>query len=302
MGLKNQGGDGTEPTEPSFTAIILGYRNEATIVSAVQSVVQQSGPGVQVLVVTSGPDSGASAVRAMYPELVVIEVAERLMPGGARNRGLELASGEVVGFLAADCLARPGWIHGHRNAHANGYVAVSCAIVSHGRPTPWAVASWLVSYSNRLPGYPSAEVERSSARRHGLSVDRVVVEELGGYDANLRIGEDSKMGDQILGAGHKIWFENSIRIAHRGPGNTRALVRDEFRRGRLARAHRELHGLGVGTFTPLQIWTSVCRHSVASGWRYGQISKLVVMFSIPWIAAASACQLLGARMPRRGGR
>ena len=277
----------------------MGYRNEATIVQAVDSVVAQMAAGAQLVVVTSGPESGASSVRAKYPDLTVVEVEDRLMPGGARNRGIEVATGEVIGFLAADCLARPGWISGHRRGHANGYVAVASAIVSEGRRTPWAVASWLLSYSNRLPGYPSEIVGPTSARRHGISVDRNFLVAAGGYDPDLRIGEDTKMGDRIFDAGHQIWFDNTTRIAHRGPRSTRRLLADEFRRGRRARAFRELHGLGAGTFSPIEIWVTVCRHSLASGWRYAEIPRAFVILSAPWIAAASLSQLLGARWPVR---
>lgn len=284
----------------SFTAIIIGYRNEATIVRAVESVMSQWETGLEVVVVTSGPNSGAALVRAKYPTVRVEEVTERLMPGGARNRGIEVATGDVLGFLAADCIALDGWVRGHRRAHGRGNVAVAAAIVNADRDTPWATASWLLSYSNRLPGYPSEIVNRSSARRHGLSVNRRLLAELGGYDPDIRIGEDTKMADSILSAGQSIWFDGSIRIGHRGPGGTIELLTDEFRRGRLVRAHRELHNLGVGRFSSFVVWTTMVRHSLLSGWRFGEISRLKVLASVPWIAAAAASQLLGARLrPRR---
>lgn len=283
--------------EASFSVVVLGYRNAATIVRAVESVVSQLEPGVEVVVVTSGPDSGADAVRAHYPHVVVVEVAERLMPGGARNRGIDASTGDVVGFLAADCLAVPGWLRGHRVAHARGYRAVSAAIVNAGRSTPWAIASWLISYSNRLPGYPSGVVAASSARRHGLSIDRRLVEECGRYDERIRIGEDTAMADRILAAGHEIWFEGSAHIAHSGPIGTLALMRDEFRRGRRVRQHRECLGQGVGSFAPLEVWVSVTRHTLAAGWRFGSVPRWRVVVAAPWVGAAVLSQQVGFRRP-----
>ena len=52
----------------------------------------------------------AAAVRHRYPTQRVVESTERLLPGGARNVGIANTDGTFVAFLAADCIAEPGWI------------------------------------------------------------------------------------------------------------------------------------------------------------------------------------------------
>lgn len=277
-----------------MSVVVMGYRNASTIVDAVRSVVEQIEPGVDVVVVTSGPEHGTDAVRAACPEVAIHAVSDRLMPGGARNRGLAASAGEVVAFLAADCLAMPGWVSGRRQAHAAGRRVVAGSVIGAGRRTPWAVASWLIGYSNRLPGLPSEYVGPESARRHSLSIDRALLVELGGFNEHVRLGEDTALADAILERGIPIWFEASVRLAHRGPDGPVRLLRDEFRRGRRLRDHQRATGSVKREWSvPRRAWAKT-RYSLAQGRRFGQVPLPLLAVAAPFLAAAVVCQLLGA--------
>ena len=108
---------------PSISVIIIGYRNDATIVAAVESIVnQQCDDEFELVVVDGGLDGAASSARSLvFHRARVIEIESRLMPGGARNVGIAHSSGEFIAFLAADCLAAPGWISARLAAHRQGY-------------------------------------------------------------------------------------------------------------------------------------------------------------------------------------
>lgn len=279
---------------PTMSVVVMGYRNASTIVDAVRSVVDQIEPGVDLVVVASGPEDGVDAVRTAFPKVAIVKVTERLMPGGTRNRGVAESTGSVVAFLAADCLAMPGWVRGRREAHAAGRPVVAGSVVCAGRATPWGVASWLIGYSNRLPGLPSENVGAGSARRHSLSVDRVLLAEMGGFDEDLRVGEDTILADLLLQRGIPIWFEASVQLAHRGPGGPIRLVRDEFRRGRRLRDHfRATGAVDLEWSVARRTWVK-SRYSLAQGWRFGQVSRPLLVASAPFVVSAILCQLLGA--------
>ena len=278
-----------------MSVVVMGYRNERTIVAAVASVVAQVEPGVDVVVVTSGPESGAAAVRASFPSVMVVESNARMMPGAARNRGVDCSTGEVIAFLAADCIAIPGWVRGRRDAHAAGSRTVASAVVCAAPRTPWAVASWLIGYANRLPGYPAGPVDRRSARRHSLSIDRTLLRAVGGYDESLRVGEDTRVADLVFDRGVEIYFQPGISIAHCGPRSPFHLVVDEFRRGRRLREHQRSSGTIEPTWS---LWGRAfikIRHSVASGWRYGGVARAHIVVAAPFVVVGVVAQLLGAR-------
>src|SRR5579863_2908329 len=95
---------GAEDGRPALSCVVFGYHNEDTVLRAVRSLVQQqSDDPFEVIVATSGGDRTAARVREAYPNVKVVESPTRLLPGGVRNLGASLATGDTIGFLEADC-------------------------------------------------------------------------------------------------------------------------------------------------------------------------------------------------------
>lgn len=92
----------------SVTAIIPAFRAEATIGTALRSVLEQTVPPDEVIVVDDGsPDGTADTARrfaATHPRGGTVRVLRQENAGAsaARNAGLEAAGGEWIAFLDAD--------------------------------------------------------------------------------------------------------------------------------------------------------------------------------------------------------
>jgi glycosyltransferase involved in cell wall biosynthesis len=275
----------------------MGYRNAATIAETVASVEAQrpsdDADSLQIVVVTSGPDSGCDGVRRRWPTLTIIEVAERLMPGAARNLGVAVATGEVVAFIAADCWAEDGWVSERRRIHGDGHRAVASSIVPIGR-RPAALASWLLLSSKRLPGYTSEVVQSDSPRRHSLSYDRKRLVALGPFDESMRIGEDTDMANRWHASGEQVWFAPSVRLANRGPMTIRELVADQHRRGILVGAHARRQGNSVRWWSNRRRFKNRSIECWVDGVRYSQMSVLRVTALMPVVCAGLIAQLRGA--------
>jgi glycosyltransferase involved in cell wall biosynthesis len=88
--------------QPTVTTIIPAYRAAGTIGRAVDSVLRQTCPPEEILVVDDGsPDDIAAAIRPYRERVTLIRKAN----GGAasaRNLGLDRARGELIAFLDAD--------------------------------------------------------------------------------------------------------------------------------------------------------------------------------------------------------
>ena len=140
---------------PVLSAVVFAYRNEATVLRAVSSLVQQDfEEPFEVIVATSGGDRTAELVRRNFPDVRVVESPVRMMPGGARNLGMKLASGEIIAFLEADCFARQGWIKNRVVAHRAGHEAVASAVAVANPHRSAARATAYLCYDNRLEGSP----------------------------------------------------------------------------------------------------------------------------------------------------
>ena len=236
------------PGGPALAVVVMGYRDEATIERAVRSAVEQeANEPFEVVVVTSSGDRSAQIVREHFPELVVIDSEERLLPGGARNVGVEVTSAEIVAFLAADCIALPGWVSGRLAHHRKGHAAVASAIVPGPDDGIVGVAETLSLFPARLSGHP--EGAATHGQSFGLSYTRELLGVLGPFDASLRTGEDSLVAKRLPDLGITPWFDPKIRTAHPGSPNLRAFVRDQFRRGGLRFGFERLRPWGRGLRT-----------------------------------------------------
>ncbi len=86
----------------SISVVIPAYNAEKTIAQAILSVVAQSVPVDQIIVVDDGStDNTAALVRAEFPQVQLQRVANG-GPSRARNLGMRLASGDWIAFLDAD--------------------------------------------------------------------------------------------------------------------------------------------------------------------------------------------------------
>lgn len=277
---------------PAFTVVIMGYRNEPTIVASVASVLAQHAPEpFEVVVVTSGGDRSAARVREAFPELPVLDVPHRLLPGGARNAGTEIARGEHVAFLAADCVAEPGWLVARLRAHRARHPVVSGAVANADPQRPWGWAALYLFYHDRLAGRPAGPVAWPDPAAHGLSFERDLLRTLGPFDATLGVGEDSAMARTLAERGIPVWFEPAARIAHRGPASTRALLADLYRRGARFVNENRIPPPGDGSWPALfraeadRFWLRL-RAVLRRAWRHSPKSERArVLVALPWIVA-----------------
>lgn len=83
--------------------VTVVYNGEATLESAISSVAAQDYPDIEYIVVDGASKDGTLDIARAYPETVTTLVSE---PDkgiyDAMNKGLALASGEVIGILNAD--------------------------------------------------------------------------------------------------------------------------------------------------------------------------------------------------------
>lgn len=88
------------------------------IAGAIESVLAQQDPDVEHIVIDGGSTDGTLDVLAGYPHLVVVSEPDRNLYD-ALNKGIRLASGDIVGHLNSDDIYAPGTFAAVRQAFAN---------------------------------------------------------------------------------------------------------------------------------------------------------------------------------------
>lgn len=89
---------------PLVSVIIPTYNVEKYIEKAIQSVLDQTYPNIEIIVVDDGStDHTVDVVRSFHDERIKLFINERNMgPSYSRNRGIKEAKGEWIAFLDGD--------------------------------------------------------------------------------------------------------------------------------------------------------------------------------------------------------
>ncbi len=209
---------------PELCVIVLSYRNEETVLAAVDSLLAQDEP-LEIVVAHSGGGPTPNLLARARPSVRVVASEHRRMPGWARNAGVAATRAPFVAFLAADCLAAPRWAAGRLDRHRAGAQAVTSSLVPLD-PSPPSVASHLFQHSARMPHLSMPE-----RYRHGVSYARSTLERFGPFDERVIKAEDVFLNDRLRAAGIEIVAAPEVVVVHRYPTAARVLVPDQYRRG-----------------------------------------------------------------------
>lgn len=87
---------------PNFSIIIPAYNSEATLVRAIDSVLDQNYQAQEIIVVDDGSTDGTPEVAARYGSKLCYIRQDNAGVSSARNHGAQVASGDWLAFLDAD--------------------------------------------------------------------------------------------------------------------------------------------------------------------------------------------------------
>ncbi len=86
----------------TVTCVIPAYNAERYVDRALTSVIEQSRPPDEIIVVDDGSTDGTAAVLAAYGSRLRVVRQTNSGPAAARNRGIEMAAGDLICFQDAD--------------------------------------------------------------------------------------------------------------------------------------------------------------------------------------------------------
>ena len=210
--------------ECRLAVVVIGLSAPKSLRDAVGSLVQQDTPS-EIVVVNSGGGDVSDVLGEYLQHVVLVELADAVHVGAARNIGIQMSRAPFVAFLAGDCIAASGWVAERTRAHMEGERAVASVVENDRARNPFAWAAHLMTYGQRMPGAPDGQ-----AAAYGASYDRTLFYKYGYFSEALAIGEDSEFHRRFRRA-DIVWLHNSIRTVHRNPAGPAAFLKDQFRRG-----------------------------------------------------------------------
>jgi GT2 family glycosyltransferase len=243
-------------TWPKVTVVVPSICRDADQVRlAVEGLLALDYPDFDVVVV----DNRLEPLTSPFPHMSDdprVSVVRQAVPGvsAARNRGIEVATGEIIAFTDDDAQVSPQWLQVFvRRFAQNPALAGLGGMV---QPTELAHESqlWFEEYYGGFtPNVEPFETSLDSANRDPLfpyvvgrfgagcnfAVRREALVAVGGFRYELgtgtpsRAGEDLEMWFALANAGYTIGYEPSALVRH-----THRTTRDDF--------FKQVYGYGIG--------------------------------------------------------
>lgn len=187
----------TDVLSPKVSVVMPCYNNAAYVRQAVDSVLQQDYPNIELIVVDDGSKDNSLEVLASYGDRIRVIVQPNQGPAAARNNGIRHATGDYIAFLDSDDLWLPGKLSAQLEFLQKNpdFIACFCS---------WSV--WDGKSTIDIPAPTAAERGQLQQNRSGwlylpllkesvittisVVIRRKTVEEVGFFNQEYTVGED----------------------------------------------------------------------------------------------------------------
>ncbi|MGA3190824.1 MAG: glycosyltransferase [Bryobacteraceae bacterium] len=187
----------------------------------VGSLLRQTVKDVEVIVIDSESEDRTAGVAAGLGCAVYTIARGRFDHGGARNLGVQKASGEILVFLTQDAIpASQDFL-----ARLTGPIDGRLTAAAYARQIPAEGATPLETFA-RLYNYPPessmrhlSRIERRTLRTFFFSnsasaVSRNCFEKVGGFPAPVSTNEDMLLCARMLDAGYQVAYAAEAKVIH----------------------------------------------------------------------------------------
>jgi glycosyltransferase involved in cell wall biosynthesis len=165
----------------AFVSVIIPvFNREAYLREALDSILKQTRPADEIIVVDDGSTDSSAEVARSYGERVRTVSQANQGIGGARNTGIALAKGDLIALLDSDDLWMETKLERQCDALSRnpGLDFVFCQMIQFSTPEP------------NQPEQPTFNQEPQAAcLASGLLARREVFIKTGPYETDLRVGE-----------------------------------------------------------------------------------------------------------------
>jgi glycosyltransferase involved in cell wall biosynthesis len=232
--------------QPKISIITAVYNNAATIASSLESTILQRHPHVELIVIDGGSTDGTLEAVAPYRDRISVFVSE---PDrgiyDALNKGLQLATGDVVGFLHSDdVFADDESLSRVAEAMRDGSVDACYGDLNYVRKdgSGQIVRSW------KSGSHSVAKVRRGWMPPHPtLYVRRPIYSGLGGFDISYRISADYDWMLRFMGNARNMAYIPSVQVNMRVGGASNRSLENIARKSREDFRALRQNGFGLAT-------------------------------------------------------
>lgn len=224
-------------------SVVVPVRNaENTIELCLRSLMKQSYAKTEVIVVDNMSTDKTKEKITRYPVILLEE--KKINSYAARNTGIREASGEVIAFIDSDCVATSDWIRSLVKYYSDINIGgVGGQILPYINHKPRSIIEKYAISAKCYPTYPyKTEKPIVLNRQRGIllagvlftanaSYRKSILDELGGFDENLKSGGDIDMSYRVQDIGYKLIWDPQAIVYHIQRSTCKDLIQQYFRYG-----------------------------------------------------------------------
>lgn len=227
-------------------SILTLTRNRAELLRKnLASLIGQTRTGDEIIVIDNNSTDHTASVINAFGDILPIRSYVSHLTGFSTlyNLAVKKAKNPLLIFLDDDCIAAPGFVQGHRNAHRNG--------------KPHVVQGWSKSipkgniyaemtgdhYHNWITTYMTKNGKMITFDNKNVSFPKKLLKTYGAFSPKLlKGGEDIELGRRLSRHGVPIVFKPKILAYHHERDTFRAFIRQHLRFAQSdANLARQLH-------------------------------------------------------------
>jgi glycosyltransferase involved in cell wall biosynthesis len=203
----------------SVSIIIPAYNAEKTIARAVDSVLAQTYSPVEVIVVDDGSTDGTRGICESYGDKITYIHQTNKGVSAARNKGIQTASGEYIGFLDADDWYLPVKLEKMMPLFKKypGTDLASCAfwIEKKEKTVRSPVAGKISNHESLLSLFSEMAKRNIIINTNTVIIQRSVFREVGYFNETFHFGEDLEFWARIGGRKLTAYIDEPLCVYNR---------------------------------------------------------------------------------------
>jgi GT2 family glycosyltransferase len=278
-------------------AVIIPSLNSPIIDQVIAAVLAQGGVANRPEIIVVGRDE--SGLIPSQSGVRFVDTGEPVWASVARNRGTAVTNADLLVYLDSDCLPTASWLAEHLRAHAAGHQVVGGGVKLTGH-NYWSLTYNVTLFHEFATASPPGP--RLYMPTLNLSVNRQVVEKVGGLNEELKRAHDIEWTLRMTRAGFQPYFWPTATVEHRHNRESwlevwRDCVRSAYYTSQIRRQNSDLLSSSVILSWPVALlMLSPLIAALTVGkilwqrpyiWQYWQTLPAVYLTKIGWCYGAS---------------
>ncbi|MEW6716690.1 MAG: glycosyltransferase [Chloroflexota bacterium] len=215
------------PSKPSrFSFIIPTYNRCQSLRQCLLTATNQDHPNYEIIVIDdASTDNTREMVQDEFPAVNYLRQEKNRGPATARNRGIQIATGEFIAFTDDDCIVPPNFLSSLAKGYelypeaagVGAYVEALDELIEHNMFAQYEAYMTHQVYGAGTEPYLGG-LECPAGGTCAMSYKRAVLDAVGGFDESFPApgGEDTDLKLRVVQGGDQLLYI-PLKILHNQP-------------------------------------------------------------------------------------